>query len=531
MTSGSVTGVRNLTGIPKSFDFSGSVPLFGEASRLVRNAGEHSLVQQAVSRGEGVLCRGGSLLVSTGSFTGRVPNDKFIVESPGVKDDVWWENSNGMSASDFDRLFGDVLAYASGGEFFVQDLQAGADPASRMNVRVFTELAWHSLFIRHLLLRPKREELTGFLPDCLVVACPGFKATPAIHGCRSETAIAMDLERKIIVICGTGYAGEMKKAVFSLLNYTLPAEKIMPMHCSANHAIGDPSDSAIFFGLSGTGKTTLSSDPRRILVGDDEHGWSSNGIFNFEGGCYAKTLNLSADAEPEIYATTSKFGTVIENVSTDPSTGDLDFADSSITENARCAYPLESIPSASKTGRAGPPGHIVMLTCDAFGVLPALSRLTSDQAIYHFLSGFTSKIGGTERGIKQPQPTFSACFGQPFIPRHPKAYGKLLRERIESAGSTCWLLNTGWTGGGYGRGSRMPLQVTRGLLNAVLGGSLDGVPMRSDPNFGLLVPERIDSVADSILNPRLGWNDGAEYDRAAVQLNAMFEENYRRLSR
>ena len=520
-----------MTGIPNRFEFSKSVPLIVDARGFVRNADAHSLVQHAIARGEGVLCRGGSVRVSTGSFTGRSPNDKFIVGSPGVADDVWWENSNRMSASAFDRLLGDALAYASGGEFFEQDLQAGADPAFRMNVKVIAELAWHGLFIRHLLLRPKSEELAGFIPDCLVVACPGFKATPAIHGCRSETAIALDLERKIVVICGTGYAGEMKKAVFSLLNFTLPAEKVLPMHCSANHAIGDSNDSAIFFGLSGTGKTTLSSDPDRVLVGDDEHGWSSNGLFNFEGGCYAKTLNLSAEAEPEIYAATSKFGAVIENAVVDARTGELDFSDSSITENARCAYPLESIPSASTTGRAGPPRHVVMLTCDAFGVLPALSRLTTEQAVYHFLSGFTSKIGGTERGVRRPQPTFSACFGQPFIPRHPKEYGTLLRDKIESSGSACWLLNTGWTGGGYGRGRRMPLRVTRGLLNAVLRGSLEGSPLRSDPNFGLLVPERVESVEASILNPRLGWSDGAEYDQAAAKLGAMFEENFRRLSR
>ncbi|MCY4459364.1 MAG: phosphoenolpyruvate carboxykinase (ATP) [Albidovulum sp.] len=506
-----------------------SMSLFDDSGLFVRNAGVHALVQQAVSRNEGVLCKGGALLVSTGRFTGRSPNDKFIVDGPGVAESVWWDNCNRMSRTCFDRLLSDVLDHVSGGGFFVQDLQAGADENYRINVRLVTEYAWHSLFIRHLLLRPDRAELQGFRPGCLVVDCPGFKATPAIHGCRSGTAIAMDIERKIVVICGTGYAGEMKKAIFSLLNYTLPFENVLPMHCSANHAIGDPGDSAIFFGLSGTGKTTLSSDPERILVGDDEHGWSSSGLFNFEGGCYAKTQNLSEDAEPEIFATTSRFGSVIENAVADPDTGELDFLDSSITENARCAYPLDGMPTASRSGTAGIPQHVVMLTCDAFGVLPALSRLTTEQAVYHFLSGFTSKVGGTERGIKQPQPTFSACFGQPFIPRHPGVYGELLRERLVSSGAKCWLLNTGWTGGGYGTGRRMPLNVTRLLLKAVLNNSLEGAPMKADPNFGMLVPERMESIDASILNPRLGWSDRAAYDRAAARLESMFEENYRRL--
>ena len=324
-----------MSGIPKSVDGKNSNPFVGDASKFLRNGNVHTLMQRAIENREGVLCKGGSLRVETGSFTGRSPNDKFIVDSPSVAESVWWESNNRMSRSAFDCLFSDVLLSSASGEaFFVQDLQAGADPAFRMNVRVVSELAWHSLFIRHLLLRPKPEELEGFLPDCLVLDFPGFKANPAIHGCRSETAIAMDIERKIIVICGTGYAGEMKKAVFSLLNYTLPAENVMPMHCSANHSVGDTNDSAIFFGLSGTGKTTLSSDPGRILIGDDEHGWSSNGLFNFEGGCYAKTLDLSEESEPEIFATTSRFGSVIENVVVDPDTGDLDFSSSSITENA-----------------------------------------------------------------------------------------------------------------------------------------------------------------------------------------------------
>jgi phosphoenolpyruvate carboxykinase (ATP) len=487
---------------------------------------EPALMEAAVGRGEGKIGLGGTLLVSTGAFTGRSPKDKHIVKSPGVADTIWWENNAAMSPEGFDRLYADMLAHMKGGEYFVQDLYGGADADHRLDVRVISELAWHNLFIRHLLRRPAADELAGFVPDFTIINCPSFKADPARHDCRSETVIAMNFEKKLILIANTEYAGENKKSVFTLLNYLLPAKGVMPMHCSANHAIGDPSDSAVFFGLSGTGKTTLSADPSRILVGDDEHGWSQKGIFNFEGGCYAKTINLREEAEPEIYATTRKFSTVIENMVYDPDTLELDFDDDSLTANMRCAYPLEEISNASASGMAGHPKNIVMLTCDAFGVLPPIARLTPAQAMYHFLSGFTSKVAGTERGVTEPEPTFSTCFGAPFMPRRPEVYGKLLQEQIREHGATCWLVNTGWTGGAYGSGSRMPIRATRALLNAALDGSLNAGEFRKDPNFGFDVPVTCRGVADLLLDPRRTWDDPAAYDAQAARLVQMFADNF-----
>ncbi len=373
-----------------------------------------------------------------------------------------------MEPEAFDRLHADMLEHMKGKDYFVQDLYGGADPALRLDVRVVTELAWHGLFIRNLLRRPEASELAGFLPEFTIINCPSFKADPARHGCRSETVIALNFDKKLILIGNTAYAGENKKSVFTLLNYILPEKGVMPMHCSANHALGNPNDSAIFFGLSGTGKTTLSADPSRTLIGDDEHGWSDNGIFNFEGGCYAKTINLSAEAEPEIYATCFKFGTVIENMVYDPDTLELDFEDNSLTDNMRCAYPLEQISNASETSLGGQPRNVIMLTCDAYGVLPPIARLTPAQAMYHFLSGFTSKTPGTEVGVTEPTPTFSTCFGAPFMPRRPEVYGKLLQEKIAKTGAACWLVNTGWTGGAFGTGKRMPIKATRALLTAAL---------------------------------------------------------------
>jgi len=389
-----------------------------------------------------------------------------------------------------------------------------------------TEFAWHGLFIRHLLRRPAADELDDFTPEFTVINCPSFNADPAKHGCRSETVIAMNFDKKIILIGGTEYAGENKKSVFSLLNYLLPAKGIMPMHCSANHAKGNPVDAAVFFGLSGTGKTTLSADPARVLIGDDEHGWSDKGIFNFEGGCYAKTINLSAEAEPEIHATTSKFGTVIENMVWDKDTRELDFDNDSLTANMRCAYPLDYISNASDNSLGGHPKNIIMLTCDAFGVLPPIARLTPAQAMYHFLSGFTSKVAGTEKGVTEPEPTFSTCFGAPFMPRRPEVYGNLLREKIATHGATCWLVNTGWTGGAYGTGSRMPIRATRALLTAALDGSLADVEFRKDDNFGFEVPVAVPGVADLLLNPRRTWDDPESYDRQAAKLVSMFSENF-----
>ncbi|ADO41407.1 phosphoenolpyruvate carboxykinase [Ketogulonicigenium vulgare] len=487
---------------------------------------EPDLVKAAVQRGEGELGQGGTVLVNTGKFTGRSPKDKHVVATPGVEPHIWWDNNRRMEPEAFDRLYADMLAHMKGRDFFVQDLFGGADPAYRLDVRMVTELAWHGLFIRHLLRRPTSAEVDAFVPEFTIINVPSFRADPERHGCRSDTVIALNFEKKLILIGGTEYAGENKKSVFTLLNYILPEMGVMAMHCSANHAIDDPEDSAIFFGLSGTGKTTLSSDPARVLVGDDEHGWSDNGIFNFEGGCYAKTINLSAVAEPEIYATTKNFATVIENMVYDPETKELDFTDAKYTENMRCAYPLEQISNASSTGLAGAPKNVIMLTCDAYGVLPPIARLTPAQAMYHFLSGFTSKTPGTERGVVEPEPTFSTCFGAPFMPRRPEVYGKLLQEKIGQYGATCWLVNTGWTGGSYGTGKRMPIKATRALLTAALDGSLNDVAFRKDPNFGFEVPVAVPGVDDALLDPRQTWADAAAYDAKAAQLVAMFSKNF-----
>jgi phosphoenolpyruvate carboxykinase (ATP) len=485
-----------------------------------------SLVEAAVKRGEGHVGRGGAFLCSTGQFTGRSPRDKFIVRTPSVEKHVWWENNGAMAPAAFDRLHADMLAHIRGCDLFVQDLYAGADPAHRLDVRVVTELAWHGLFIRHLLRRPDRDELDRFVPQWTILNVPSFKADPARHGTRTETVIAMHFDKRLILIGNTAYAGENKKSVFTLLNYLLPEMGVMPMHCSANHAPGKPEETAVFFGLSGTGKTTLSADAGRTLIGDDEHGWSERGIFNFEGGCYAKTINLSPEAEPEIYATTHRFGTVVENMVYDPETFELDFADSSLTENTRCAYPLEAISNASPTGLGGHPKNIIMLTCDAFGVLPPIARLTPAQAMYHFLSGFTAKTAGTERGVTEPTPTFSTCFGAPFMPRRPEVYGRLLQEKIARHGATCWLVNTGWTGGAYGTGRRMPIRATRALLRAALDGSLAGVPFRRDPNFGFEVPVAAPGVEQTLLDPRGTWADPSAYDAQAARLVKMFADNF-----
>ncbi|WP_339108124.1 phosphoenolpyruvate carboxykinase [Thioclava sp. GXIMD4216] len=487
---------------------------------------EPALVEEALKRNEGTLGKGGAFYCTTGAHTGRSPKDKFVVRTPEVENTIWWENNNPMDEDKFDLLHADMLAHMAGRDYFVQDLFGGADPAHRLDVRVVSELAWHNLFIRTMLRRPERSELDSFVPEFTIVNCPSFKADPERHGCRSETVIALNFSKKLILIGNTEYAGENKKGVFSLLNYILPGNGIMPMHCSANHAIDNPDDAAIFFGLSGTGKTTLSASPSRTLIGDDEHGWSDEGIFNFEGGCYAKTINLSAEAEPEIYATCSMFGTVVENMTFDPETLDLNFEDNSITDNMRCAYPLHYISNASETSVGGSPKHVIMLTCDAYGVLPPIARLTPAQAMYHFLSGFTSKTPGTEIGVVEPIPTFSTCFGAPFMPRRPEVYGKLLAEKIAKNGASCWLVNTGWTGGKFGEGSRMPIKATRALLDAALDGSLDAVQFRKDPNFGFEVPVLVAGVDTKLLNPRDTWVDPNAYDAQAAKLVKMFSDNF-----
>lgn len=484
-----------------------------------------ALYEIALKRGEGELSSGGAFVSRTGEHTGRSAQDKFVVKDDTTKDTVWWDNAKAMTPEQFDLLHADMLAHAEGKELFVQDLFGGADPTHRLPTRVFTELCWHSLFIQNLLIEPKPEELDDFDPKFTIINLPSFRADPKKYGCRTETVIACNFMKRIVLIGGTSYAGETKKSVFSMLNYELPGKKVMPMHCSIN--VGEDGDSAIFFGLSGTGKTTLSADASRTLVGDDEHGWSENGVFNFEGGCYAKMINLSADAEPEIYATTQRFGTVLENVVLDPDTREIDFDDKSLTENTRGAYPLSFIPNASETGRAGHPKNIIMLTADAFGVLPPISKLTPSQAMYHFLSGYTAKLAGTEKGLgNEPQATFSTCFGAPFMPRHPAVYAKLLGEKIAKHGVNCWLVNTGWTGGEYGTGHRMPIAHTRALVNAALDGTLAVVETEKDPFFGLAMPTSCPGVPSDILNPRNTWSDKNAYDAKARDLVARFIKNF-----
>jgi len=490
------------------------------------NMAAPALYERAVSRGEGRVAKGGPIVVLTGQHTGRSASDKFVVKDANSESQVWWDNNKAMSPAHFDALFASMMAYAQGRELFVQDLFGGADPVHRLPVRVVTELAWHSLFIQHLLIEPTAAEKDGFMPDFTIVDLPGFHADPAVHGSATGTVIAVNFTKKIVLIGGTSYAGEIKKSVFTILNYLLPAKRVMPMHCSAN--VGGARESAIFFGLSGTGKTTLSADASRTLIGDDEHGWSENGVFNFEGGCYAKVIKLSAEAEPEIYATTRRFGTVLENVVMDANTCELDLDDGRYTENTRAAYPINFIPNASTTGSAGHPKNVIMLTADAFGVLPPIAKLTPSQAMYHFLSGFTAKVAGTEKGLgKEPQPTFSTCFGAPFMPRHPTEYGNLLRDLIGLHGSDCWLVNTGWTGGAFGVGSRMPIKATRALLAAALDGTLANAEMRVDPYFRFRVPVAVPGVDSKILNPRDTWADKAAYDAQARKLVSMFRENFK----
>lgn len=488
------------------------------------NDEEQTLYDLAIARGEGVAAANGPLSVVTGKHTGRSATDKYIVRDAGTEDSVWWDNNQGMSEAHFDALLEDFLAHTNGKELFAQDLFGGADPAFRMNTRVYVEFAWHALFIRHLLRRPERAELAAFDPELTIINLPSFRADPEKHGCRSETVIAVNLTRRIVLIGGTEYAGETKKSVFGALNYFLPDQGVMPMHCSAN--LGGKDDAALFFGLSGTGKTTLSSDASRTLVGDDEHGWSDNGIFNFEGGCYAKTIRLSAEAEPEIYATTQRWGSVLENVVLDENTKEPDFDDATLTENGRVAYPLHYIANASETGLAPHPQTVIMLTADAYGVLPPIAKLTASQAMYHFLSGYTAKVAGTEKGVSGVQATFSTCFGAPFMPRHPSVYGNLLREKIEHHEATCWLVNTGWTGGAYGVGSRMPIRATRALLAGALDGTLTNAPMRRDPHFGIMVPISVPGVDAALLDPRSTWDDPEAYDAQASKLVAMFIENF-----
>ena len=485
-----------------------------------------ALYDEAIGRHEGQVAQGGPLVVKTGQHTGRSAKDKYIVRDAETENSVWWEQNVSMAPSQFDVLWDDFKAYMGEQELFVQALFGGADLDHRLPVNVITEFAWHSLFIRHLLRIPAEAELENFAAEFTIISMPGFRADPIRHGTRSETVIAVNMTKRLVLIGGTSYAGEIKKSVFSILNYLLPKKYIMPMHCSVNVGHDDADDAAIFFGLSGTGKTTLSANPDRTLIGDDEHGWSENGLFNFEGGCYAKMIHLSEKAEPEIYATTKMWATVLENVVMDPDTRTLDLDDASLAENSRGAYPLSAIPNASPTGRCGHPKNIIMLTADAFGVLPPIARMTPSQAMYHFLSGYTAKVAGTEKGITEPQATFSTCFGGPFMPRHPSEYGNLLRDLIAKHKVTCWLVNTGWTGGPYGTGNRMPIKATRALLAAALDGSLNAAEFRTDENFGLEVPISVPGVDSAILDPRSTWADKDAYDAQAKKLVAMFIDNF-----
>ncbi len=492
------------------------------------NLGTAQLVEHAVRNGEGLLAADGPLVVQTGKHTGRSAKDKFIVRDDETESTVWWGDTNrGMSSDNFAALKADFLAELAGKQsLYVADLFGGSQADHRVNVRIINELAWHNLFVRTLLVRPTAQELAGFVPEYTIIDLPGFRADPARHGCRSETVVAVNLAEKLILIGGTAYAGEMKKSVFGILNYLLPVKGVMPMHCSAN--VGPDGRTAVFFGLSGTGKTTLSADASRTLIGDDEHGWSDTAVFNFEGGCYAKMIRLSAEAEPEIFATTKRFGTILENVVIDPDTRQLDFDDASLAENSRGSYPIDFIPNASKENMGPVPANLIFLTADAYGVLPPIARLTPDQAMYHFLSGYTARVAGTEIGVTEPEATFSTCFGAPFMPRHPSVYGNLLKHRIAAGGVKCWLVNTGWSGGKATMPGikRMPIKATRALLGAALDGSLNDAQFSIDPNFGFEVPVAVPGVDSKLLDPRGAWADTAAYDKTAQELVHKFIENF-----
>ena len=489
-----------------------------------KNWNEARLYEDSVQKGESRIAAGGPLVVETGQHTGRSAKDKFTVRDATTEKTVWWDNNAPIEPKHFDALLADFKTHLAGKDVYAQELFGGADLDYRLPVTVVTEYAWHSLFIRHLLRIPTDAERAGFKSQFTIINCPSFRADPARHGCRSETIIGVNFDKKLILIGGTSYAGETKKSVFTILNYILPAQGVMPMHCSVN--TNEKDEAAIFFGLSGTGKTTLSADASRILIGDDEHGWSENGLFNFEGGCYAKMIKLSAEAEPEIFATTKQWGTVLENVVMDPVTRELDLDSAALAENSRGAYPIEAIPNASLTGRCGQPKNLIMLTADAYGIMPPIAKLTPAQAMYHFLSGYTARVAGTEKGVTEPSATFSTCFGGPFMPRHPSEYGNLLRALIGKYNVDCWLVSTGWTGGPYGQGSRMPIKATRALLNAALDGSLNKASFRKDETFGFLVPEALAGVDAKILNPRLTWSDPAAYDRQAAKLANEFVANF-----
>ncbi len=494
------------------------------------NLGTEALYEHAVRRGEGVIAQSGPMVVNTAPHTGRSPQDRYIVrESSSAEQVAWGKVNQPIEPEKFVGLRQRLTDYLRGREIFVQDLFIGADPQHRLPVRIITELAWHSLFARYMFIRPKPEDLANHVPQFTVVTVPSFHSDPKIDGTRSETVIAVNFGEKTVLIGGSGYAGETKKSVFSLMNYLLPVKGVLSMHCSANYGKGG--DAALFFGLSGTGKTTLSADPERTLIGDDEHGWSDTGVFNFEGGCYAKVIKLSRQAEPEIYSTTERFGTLLENVMIDPDTRALDLDSDEITENTRASYPIDFIPNATLDGRGRHPANIVFLTADAYGVMPPISKLTLEQTMYHFLSGYTAKVAGTEKGLKEPTPNFSTCFGAPFMVLNPNAYAKLLGEKIAKYKSNVWMVNTGWSGGPYGVGNRMKIAYTRAMLRAALTGKFNNVPMTPDPLFRVNVPTQCPDVPAEVLIPRKTWADKNAYDAMANKLAREFVQNFEQFAK
>ena len=488
------------------------------------NLSPAALVEAALQRGEGSLASNGALCVQTGAFTGRAPKDKFIVEDDTTRPLVWWGKVNQpVPVATFDRLWTKMQAYLQGRELFVRDMYAGADPAYRLRVRVVNTTAWANLFVSNMFIQPENQDLGGFEPDWVVVAAPDFKADPAADGTRQENFAILDFSRKMIIIGGSGYTGEIKKGIFTVMNYLLPLRGVLPMHCSANQ--GAAGDTAVFFGLSGTGKTTLSADPGRALIGDDEHGWTPAGVFNFEGGCYAKCIDLTEEKEPQIWQAI-RHEALVENTVFKPGTRDIDFHDTRITENTRVSYPLRHIEGAVIPSVGQIPQHIFFLTCDAFGVLPPISRLTPGQAMYQFISGYTAKVAGTEEGVTEPQTVFSSCFGEPFLPLHPTRYAEMLGEKIRTYGSQVWLVNTGWTGGAYGTGRRIKLRYTRAMIRAAMEGQLDAVAYATDPIFGLAHPQEVPGVPAEVLDPRQTWVDKAAYDAKARELSQAFHQNF-----
>jgi phosphoenolpyruvate carboxykinase (ATP) len=504
-----------------------------EALGIVRSGRVHwnlspaALYEEAIRRGEAQLAADGPLVARTGLHTGRSPNDKFTVREPSSDQHVHWGGVNKpIDEAKFDALHRDMMTYLQDKELYVLDAWAGTDPTYKLPIRIVTEFAWHNLFARNMFLpEDDVEKRASHRPEFTVINAPKFKADPARHGTRSDVAVLVNFGRKLVLIAGTEYAGETKKSIFTILNYTLPLQGVMSMHCSAN--IGADGDTALFFGLSGTGKTTLSSDPRRRLIGDDEHGWSDTGVFNFEGGCYAKVIKLSQEAEPQIYETTKRFGTILENVVIHPERRTLDLDDASLTENTRGSYPISFIDNAERSGRGGHPRNVIMLTADAYGVLPPIARLTPDGAMYHFLSGYTARVAGTEKGVTEPKATFSTCFGAPFLPLNPNVYAKMLGEKIAAHQARVWLVNTGWTGGPYGVGSRMKIAYTRAMITAALTGQLDAVSYTTHPILNLAMPTTCPGVPDGVLDPRSTWPDAEEYDRQARKLAGMFIENFK----